>query len=105
MPNITLKDENGNAVEYSGVTQIKVGDASFSHMKDLHCYAAVPLGDAVRITKKFTSLSDNDLWFFSVGEDELKEIGYQLNDGSYAIQICITRNGNLVVGNSYSDFT
>ena len=103
MSGIVLKDGSGNAVEYSGVTQIKVGDESFSHMKDLHCYACIPLGDAVRITKKITSLSSNDIWFFGLSENDLQEIGYQNSSGGYAVQICITRNGNLVVGNSYTD--
>lgn len=111
MADIILKDRSGTENEHRGVTQLKVpcknGDGSmtectFTHMSGLYAYACKPLGDSVLITKKFSKLSNDSLWFFGFTENELKEFGYQHTDGTYAAQIFITTRDDLVVGNTYT---
>lgn len=108
---IVLKDGKGNPVTYERVNQIRVagfdvnGDPEtqkFIHMSGLYCYAYIPLGDAIKVTKKMPSLGGNDVWFTGVNESELQEIGHQLDDGTWGVSICILQKDDLVVGNTYT---
>ena len=112
MADIVLKDVNGNDTEYNGVTQLRFpgcdvdGNATtfkFTHFSGMYCYTYIPLGDSVQITHKISSLGTNDVWFTGINTEDIEEWGYQLDDGTYSVGILITTNGNLVVGNTYTD--
>lgn len=105
MADIVLKDKNGNDIEYSGIMHVKIGNEVFSQATekiDLHCYFYVPLGDSIRISKKVFAAGNESLWFTGLNENEMKEYGYQLTGGTWAVGILITKNGNLVEGEEYT---
>ena len=109
---LLLKDRDGNVVDRGWADSLNIpyqdsdgniSERTFTQMYGLYCYAYQPLGDgSIRILKKITRLAGNDVWFFGVNEDELKEYGYQLSDGTYGVGYVILRNGNLVEGNTYT---
>ena len=112
MAGFLLKDNKGQTQEYSGVYHVKIpfltssGNLTkwtFTHMSALHCYAYVPLGDSIRITKKISPMYSNDIWFTGFTEEALHEYGWKRNDGTWGISIFITRRGDLKEGEVYTE--
>ena len=112
MAELLLKDDRGQTQEYGGVTQVKIPfrDSSgnitkrtFTHMTGLYCYAYIPLGGSLRITKKLTSAASDEVWFTGFTEEDLREYGRQLPSGNWGISILITRRGDLKEGEVYTE--
>ena len=108
MAGIVLKDGSGNAVEYSGVTQIKVpyqdddGNVSvrkFTRLATINAYVLVQCGDSngvalYEILDKLAYIPSDDFFFFGFSDEDYQNYG---SDGV----TCIITAKSLTVGNTY----
>lgn len=105
MADITLKDGVGNAITYSGVTQIEIGNSKFSNMEELYFYYAKPIGE-----NQFEVVG---AWFISRGKNyaacsltnkqcELGRLDKNLDGDDVYTLFCIFTTKTLTTGNTYS---
>ena len=111
MANITLKNANGEEVEYNSVKQIAVNDYKFTRLNEMNVYLLRGENSNYMVTGKVNSLSIfGDKGFFcEVSENDCKNFGYEAEtkyDGAvisteYRVMIIFTTK-TLTIGETYA---
>lgn len=113
MAGIVLKDESGNAVEYSGVTQFKVpyqdddgntaGTQKFTRMASLNAYAIIGsdvISGGYKVAKRLSVLPTDNAFMAEFSVEDCEEFGYE-SSGSHKLLVFLTPK-RLTVGESYA---